>query len=86
MLKRVVVGDFRVNFGQGLAFGTSLLSGKGGGADGLRRFADGLRPVAITNEGNVFRGAGFTIGNSKSTARCMPATSRTAKTPDLACL
>lgn len=65
MLKRAVVGDFRVNFGQGLAFGTSLLSGKGGGADGLRRFADGLRPVAITNEGNVFRGAGFTIGTSK---------------------
>ena len=63
ILQRAVAGDFRLNFGQGLAAGSSLLSGKGGGVGSARRFATGIRPVAPTNEGDFWRGSAVTLGN-----------------------
>lgn len=64
-LKYAVLGDYRLNFGQGLVLGSSMLSGKGGGVSTLRRFADGVRAVATTNEGELFRGGAFTLGNAQ---------------------
>lgn len=63
ILQRAVAGDFRLNFGQGLVAGSSLLSGKGGGVSSARRFATGIRPVAPTNEGDFWHGGAVTLGN-----------------------
>ena len=64
-LKCAVLGDYRLNFGQGLVLGSSMMSGKGGGVSAARRFSDGIRPVATTNESELFRGAAFTLGNAQ---------------------
>lgn len=59
-----VLGDYRLNFGQGLVLGSSLLSGKGGGVNSIRRFSSGIRAVALTNESDALRGGAVTLGNS----------------------
>ena len=64
-LKYAVLGDYRLNFGQGLVLGSSMISGKGGGVSTLRRFVGGVRAVATTNEGEFFRGGAFTLGNAQ---------------------
>ena len=64
-LKCAVLGDYRLNFGQGLVLGSSMMSGKGGGVSAARRFSDGIRPVATTNESELFRGVAFTLGNAQ---------------------
>ena len=63
-LKCAVVGDYRLNFGQGLVLGSSMMSGRGSGVSAARRFGDGIRPVATTNESTLFRGGAVTLGNS----------------------
>lgn len=63
-LKCAVLGDYRLNFGQGLVLGSSMMSGKGGEVSTIRRFAEGVRPVATTNESELFRGGAVTLGNS----------------------
>jgi hypothetical protein len=64
LLKYAVAGDYRLNFGQGLVLGSSMMSGKGAGVAAMRRFSDGIRSVATTNEGQFFRGGALTIGNT----------------------
>ena len=64
-LKYAVLGDYRLNFGQGLVLGSSMMSGKGGGVATARRFSDGVRAVATTNEGEFFRGGAVTLGNAQ---------------------
>lgn len=64
VLRRAVVGDYRLNFGQGLVLGSSLLSGRGGGVESARRFGSGIRATAPTNEGDFLRGGAVTIGDS----------------------
>ena len=66
-LKCAVLGDYRLNFGQGLVLGSSMMSGKGGNVSTIRRFAEGVRPVATTNESTLFRGGAVTLGNSNWT-------------------
>ena len=66
IVKKAVLGDYRLNFGQGLALGTSLLSGKGGGAGNVRRFSTGIRAVAPTSEGDFLRGTAVTLSNSRA--------------------
>jgi len=60
-----VVGDYRLNLGQGLVLGSSLLSGKGGGVAAIRRFSTGIRAVALTNESDALRGGAVTLGNAR---------------------
>ena len=62
-LKCALLGDYRLNFGQGLVLGSSMMSGKGGEISTIRRFAEGVRPVATTNESKLFRGGAVTLGN-----------------------
>lgn len=64
IVSAAVIGDYRLNFGQGLVLGSSLLSGKGGGVNAIRRFSSGIRAVALTNESEVLRGGAVTLGNS----------------------
>lgn len=63
-LKRLVVGDFRVSFAQGLIAGQSLLSGIGSDLEGIRVFAQGIRPVAVNGKSNYYRGVGVSLGNN----------------------
>lgn len=66
IVKKAVLGDYRLNFGQGLAIGSSMLSGKGVGAGSARRFSTGIRAVAPTSEGDFLRGTAITLGNSRA--------------------
>lgn len=66
ILKRAVIGDYRLNFGQGLVLGSSLLSGKGGGVESLRRFGTGIRAIAPTSEGDFLRGTAVTLGHANA--------------------
>lgn len=63
VLKKAVIGDFRLDFGQGLVMGSSLMSGKGGGVGAVRHFAAMVKPVAPLNEGSALRGVAVTVGN-----------------------
>lgn len=65
IVKAAVIGDYRLNFGQGLVLGSSLLSGKGSSPDNLRRFSTGIRAIAPTNEGDFLRGGAITLGKRK---------------------
>ncbi|MCR4964366.1 MAG: hypothetical protein K6A41_01780 [Bacteroidales bacterium] len=64
ILRQAVIGDYRLNFGQGLVMGNSMLSGRGGDISQLRRFSTGIRAVAPTNESDFLRGTAVTIGNT----------------------
>lgn len=64
-LKKAVIGDFRISFGQGLVAGHSILSNIGNTADNLRAFGFGIRPVAVTGTSSFYRGVGITLGNDK---------------------
>ena len=66
IVKKAVLGNYRLNFGQGLAIGSSMLSGKGGGAGSVRRFSTGIRAVAPTSENDFLRGTAVTLGNSRA--------------------
>lgn len=62
ILRKAVIGDYKLNFGQGLVVGSALMSGKGGGVGSVRRFANAIQPVAPLNEGNALRGAAVELG------------------------
>lgn len=64
-LKKAVIGDFRISFGQGLIAGYSLLSNIGNTAENLRTFSFGVRPIAVTGTSSFLRGIGITLGNNK---------------------
>lgn len=68
LLKSCVIGDYRLNFGQGLVLGSSLMGRKGGGTAQVRQFPSGLQAVAPMNESNCLRGTAVVIGNHHYTA------------------
>lgn len=63
VLKKMVIGDFRLDLGQGLVMGSTLMSGKGGGIGNVRHFAGMIKPVAPFNESTALRGVSATVGN-----------------------
>lgn len=66
ILEHAVIGDYRLNFGQGLVLGSSLLSGKGGSVESVRRFGTGIRAIAPTSEGDFLRGTAITLGHTNA--------------------
>lgn len=64
IIKSAVIGDYRLNFGQGLVAGSSLLSGKGSGANGIRRFSTNIKAIAPTNESKFLRGGAISLGKT----------------------
>ncbi|MDL2297026.1 hypothetical protein LJC68_05995 [Bacteroidales bacterium OttesenSCG-928-B11] len=64
ILKTLIAGDFRMNWGQGLILGSGL-SGGSGGVNSLRRFPSDLQAVASMNEGNYFTGIATAIGTHR---------------------
>lgn len=65
VLRTAVLGDYKLNLGQGLVVGAGLLGGKGSGVGNIRKFYTGVRPTTAMNEGVFFRGAAVEVGNAR---------------------
>jgi hypothetical protein len=64
-VKKIVVGDFHAEFGQGLNLWTGLAFGKSPDAFSIKRNARGLRPNTSVNENRFMRGMATTIAVGK---------------------
>lgn len=60
-IKSLCIGDYKVNFGQGLIIGTSSLFGKSSNTVHPNNQKNGINRYTSLNENNYFRGAGTTI-------------------------
>ncbi len=71
-LKALSVGDYLVQFGQGLTLWTGMGFGKSGEAIGVKKNGAGLRQYTSVDENNFLRGLGATIqmGPFEVTAFC----------------
>ncbi len=59
-LKKLIVGDYQVEFGQGLALWSSLAFGKSASSTEIKRYARGFKPFSGSEENRFFRGAAAT--------------------------
>ncbi len=59
-LKRLILGDFQAEFGQGLALWSGLTFGKSAEPVEIKRYARGFRPFSGAEENRFFRGAAAT--------------------------
>ena len=64
-IDRIVLGDFRAQFGQGLILNTGFSPGKGAFVANIRRSGPALNRFTSVNEQNYLRGAGFTLNLGK---------------------
>lgn len=55
-LKKIIVGDYQLQFGQGLTMWSSLAFGKSTATTDLKKYARGIRPNTSSNENHFFRG------------------------------
>lgn len=60
-IKKLVIGDFDAEFGQGLTFWSNLSAGKSSDPMGIRKRARGLVKHTSTNENTFLRGFGVTV-------------------------
>lgn len=65
LLRYAVVGDYKLNFGQGLVVGSGLMGGRSAGVAGCRKFTTGIRAVSPLNEGDFLRGVAVELGNAE---------------------
>lgn len=62
MMKALAVGDYQLQFGQGLVYGAGFGTGKGAETvNTIKRSSVGLRPYASVLESGFFRGAATTL-------------------------
>lgn len=64
-IKRIVVGDYSLQFGQGLTLWSGFGFGKSGDVTSLAKKDEGLKPYASANEYSFFRGISAAVGFSK---------------------
>jgi hypothetical protein len=64
-LKKVIVGDYHLQFGQGLTMWSGLAFGKSAEAVMIKRYPAGIKPNTATNENIFMRGAAFTVQLSR---------------------
>ncbi len=62
ILKQAVVGDYHLEFGQGLTLWSGLAFGKSADGTGIKRYGRNIKPNTSSNENRFFRGAAATIG------------------------
>jgi hypothetical protein len=62
-LKQLAIGDYQVQFGQGLTCWNSMAFGKSSFSVQVKRNGQSLRPYSSVNENSFFRGVGATFGN-----------------------
>ena len=64
LIKALALGDYQIQLGQGLVFGSGFSFGKGAEPiHTIRRNEMGLRPYTSALESGFFRGAGVSMGN-----------------------
>ncbi|MEM6878666.1 MAG: helix-hairpin-helix domain-containing protein, partial [Bacteroidota bacterium] len=64
--KTIAVGDYTINFGQGLVLNSGFGFGKSALVTNIKRGGRRLRPYASVNEANFLRGGAASIGIGKS--------------------
>jgi len=64
-IKAIAIGDYQVNFGQGLTAWSGLAFGKSADAMNIKKTAMGLRAYASVDENLFLRGAATTVGFKK---------------------
>ena len=64
-IKGLAIGDYHVQFGQGLTFWSGLAFGKSTNILSTKRNALGIRPYASVDENRFLRGAAATVGLGK---------------------
>lgn len=64
-VRALAIGDYQVNFGQGLTAWSGLAFGKSADAINIKRNAQGLRPYTSVDENLFMRGAAATVGFKK---------------------
>ncbi len=62
ILKKAIIGDYHLEFGQGLCLWSGLTFGKSAEATAVKYYGAGIRPNTSANENRFFRGAAFTLG------------------------
>jgi hypothetical protein len=66
IFKNITVGDYQMQFGQGLVYGAGFGSGKGSETvNSVKRNSIGVRPYASALESGFFRGAATTVALNK---------------------
>jgi len=63
--KTIALGDYQVNFGQGLTMWSSFAMGKTPNVFTGKRYAQGLKRYSSANESQYLRGGGICLGNDK---------------------
>ncbi len=61
LIENIIIGDFNVNLGQGLAIWSGSNIGKAGNIFLIKKRGDGIRKYSSTNESDFFRGIASTI-------------------------
>jgi len=62
VLKKAIIGDYHLEFGQGLCLWSGLTFGKSAETTSVKYYGAGIRPNTSVNENRFFRGAAFTLG------------------------
>ena len=62
VVKALAIGDYQVQFGQGLTLWTGLGFGKSSDGTGIKKNAAGIKPYSSVTENMFMRGAGTTLG------------------------
>ncbi len=65
ILKKAIIGDYHLEFGQGLSLWSGLNFGKSAAACDVKYYGQGIRPGTSVNENHFFRGAAATIGSQE---------------------
>jgi len=65
LVKKVVIGDFQANFGQGLTMWSGFNMGKSADVLNVKRYARGLKQYTSVNESNFMRGGGVMLQKNK---------------------
>ncbi|MES2689635.1 MAG: helix-hairpin-helix domain-containing protein [Bacteroidota bacterium] len=65
VIKTIALGDYQVNFGQGLTFGSGIAARKSAFVMNVRRSYLPIRPYRSLNENEFMRGAAVTLGKKR---------------------
>lgn len=65
IIKTIALGDYQINFGQGLAFASGLAARKSAFVMNVRRSYSPIRAFRSLNENEFLRGAAVTLGGKK---------------------
>lgn len=61
LVRKLAIGDYSLQFGQGVALWSGLSFGKGATISGIAKVQAGLKPYSSTNEAGFFRGVAATL-------------------------